>query len=386
MGFVDSLKKVKELEKMLHPPVDKSKVDGTFYYDESNNFRKFRLNETGFNNDIIQQSHFTLGGIYIPKDINPDIEDLLKNLRPQKSQKELKFKFFSYGKTELIDFLNSKRLKSLFDWIHKNGLLIHMSTMDYLYFSIVDIIDELPDANVTGAYNRSLKDTLYNVINKNIELFVEILYKYKYPNIAKDNKFKFYEEVFNFYTKNYEYNNDDPEDFIKELLRQMLKSGFRREGSGFLEENIDYILHDRFETIYINNPVNFPNCTHIFDEEPDIMNRLEELESNYSELLNMEFKKSDMDIYIQLSDVIAGFSAKLDNMIFNNDYIEITKFVLSLNKFQVELLHNYLMLVVKSENFCIMFNHAIVPDIYRQKYYLLLRVVAKTVSKYYKNT
>ena len=96
MGFVDSLKEVKEIEMELYPNVDRSKVDGTFYYDESNNFRKFRLNETGFNNDISDQSHFTLGGIYLPKGCKPDVEDLMIKLRPQKNQKELKFKFFSY--------------------------------------------------------------------------------------------------------------------------------------------------------------------------------------------------------------------------------------------------------------------------------------------------
>ena len=365
---------------MLHPPFDKSKVDGTFYYDESNNFRKFRLNETGFNNDIIHQSHFTLGGIYVPRDTKADLDDLVKNLRLQKNQKELKFKFFSYGKTELIDFLNSKRLKLLFDWIHKNNLYINMSTMDYLYFSIVDIIDELPEARDTGIFNKPLKDTLYTVVKKNINLFVDILYRYKYPNIAKENKFKFYEEIYDFYITNYEYDNNNPEDFIKEYLRQMLKNGLRRVGVGFLENNEDYVLHDRFEIMYVNNPVNFPNCTHIFDEEPDIMDKLKELESNYSDLLNMEFKKSDRDIFIQLSDVIAGFSAKLSNMLFSNDFIEIKKFVLSLNDFQAKLLNTYLMLVVKSENFCFMFSHAVVPEMYRHKYILLLQLVTKAVK------
>lgn len=382
MGFVDSLKAVKELEKMLHPPVDKSKVNGTFYYDESNNFRKFRLKETGFNNDIIHQSHFTLGGIYIPKGNKPDIDGLLKNLSPQKNQKELKFKFFSYGSKELIDFLNSKRLKILFDWIQKNDLLIHMSTMDYLYFSIVDIVDDLPDAKETGLFNKPLKDELYAVVKKNVKLFVDILYRYKYPNLAKETKFKFYKEVYEFYITYYEYDNDNPEDFSKEFLRQMLKSGCKREGMSFLENNEDYVLHDRFETIYVNNPANFPNCKHIFDEETDIMDRLKELEGNYSELLNMKFKKSDTDVFIQLSDAIAGFSAKLDNMLFNNDFVEIIKFVLSLNEFQIELLQSYLMLVVKSESFCVMFSHAIVPEIYRHKYMILLQGIKMVVKEW----
>lgn len=381
MGFVDSLKAVKELEKMLHPPFDTSKVNGTFYYDESNNFRKFRLKETGFNNDIIHQSHFALGGIYIPEGNKPDIDDLLKNLSPQKNQKELKFKFFSYGSKEFIDFLNSKRLKILFDWIQKNDLLIHMSTMDYLYFSIVDIVDDLPDAKETGLFNKPLKDVLYAVVKRNVKLFVDILYRYKYPNLAKETKFKFYEEVYEFYITYYEYDNDNPEDFPKEFLRQMLKSGYKREGMSFLENNEDYVLHDTFETIYVNNPANFPNCKHIFDEETDIMDRLRELQGDYSELLNMKFKKSDTDIFIQLSDAITGFSAKLDNMLFNNDFDEIINFILSLNRFQIDLLYNYLMLVVKSESFCVLFNQAIVPEIFKHKFLILLQGVKMVIKE-----
>jgi len=368
MGFVDSLKEVKEIEMELYPNVDRSKVDGTFYYDESNNFRKFRLNETGFNNDISDQSHFTLGGIYLPKGCKPDVEDLMIKLRPQKNQKELKFKFFSYGKKELKDFLKSKILKILFEWIFSNEILIHMSSMDYLYFSIVDIIDELPDAKSTGLFNKSLKDILYEVVRKDIKSFVDILYRYKYTNIKKEVIFDFYKEVYRFYINYYEYDNFDPNDFSKELLRQMLKSGFRREGNGFLENNDEYVLHEHYEMIYVNTPANFPKCNHIFDEEPDIIEKLEKLESEYSDLLNMKFKKSETDVYIQLSDAIAGFSARLDTMIFNNDFSGITAFVSSLELNQVKLIHDYLKIVVKSDGFCILFTHSTVPEIYRSKY------------------
>lgn len=381
MGYVDSLIELKKIEKLLHPHVDISIIDGTFYYDESNNFRKFRLKETGFNNDILHQSHFTLGGIFIPRGAKPDVDVLLSNLRLQKEQKELKFTFFSYGKKELSEFLNSMRLKVLFDWIHQNGLFIHMSTMDYLYYSIVDIVDELPDARETGEFNRPLKDSLYNVVTKNLERFIDILYRYKYPNLSKEDKYSFFEEVYDFYITYCDYDNDNPEDFIKEYLRQMLKSGFNRKGSGFLENNDDYLLHDRYETSYVNNPVNFPNCTHIFDEEPEIMDRLKGLESNYSELLNMTFKKSETDIFIQLSDAITGFSAKLFNMLFKYDNIDIVKFVMSLNEFQVKLLHNYLMLVVESERFCVMFIYLTVPEVFRHRFTVLLKVVNKIVQK-----
>ena len=377
---MDALKELKELEMMMLPPIDKTIVDGTFYYDESNNFRKFRLNESGFNNDITNQSHFTLGGVFLPKNCLPNVDDLLKKLNPQKNQKEFKFHFFSYGKKNLEDFLCSKRLSILFDWIMENGVLIHMSSMDYLYYSIVDIVDELPDAKNTGMFNKSLKDTLYEVVRKDIESFTNILYRYKYPNIKKEAIFDFYNDVYNFYIDNYEFDNFNPDDFPKELLRQMLKSGFRRDGNGFIQNNEDYILHEHYEFIYLNTPYNFQNCNHIFDEEPDVIEKLVKLESNYSQLLNITFQKSEIDIFIQISDAIAGFSSRLDTMIFNNDFKGISAFISSLEFNQAKLLYDYLKLIVKSDNFCLLFSHSIAPEVYRRKYRHLLNVVSKIVK------
>lgn len=381
MGIMDSLKQIKELEMQMTGPIDKSHVDGTFYYDESNNFRKFRLRSAGFNNDINSQSHFSLGGIFVPNGCKPNIDELIEKLRPQKNQNEFKFKFFSYNQNDFKDFLSSKRLSILFDWIFKNELLIHMSSLDYLYFSLVDIVDELPDASITGLFNRPLKDILYNIVRKDVDTFINILYKYKYPNVKKKDIFDFYKEVYNFYIANYDYDNSNPDDFSKEMLRQMLKSGFRREGNGFIQNNEDYVLHEKYEYIYINNPYNFLNCKHIFDEEPDIVKKLEKIESNYADLFNMTFKKSETDIFIQLSDAITGFSAKLDTVIFNHSFSELSKYVESLERKQVKLIYDYLRLVVKSDQFCILFTHATVPEIYRSKYSHLLHEVVKVIQK-----
>jgi hypothetical protein len=253
--------------------------------------------------------------------------------------------------------------------------------MDYLFFSIVDIVDDLPDAKTTGVFNKAMKDILYEVVRKDVENFRRLLYKYKYPNLRTDDKFDFYQEVYNFYVSNYEYDNNNIDDFPKEMLRQMLKAGFKREGNSFLENNEDYLLVDRFETSYVNTPANFPNCTHVFDEEKDIIVRLEELEKNYSELLNMTFKNSKDDIYIQLSDAIVGFSSKLDNVIYNNDYDGIDDFLDSLDYNQKRLIYDYLRLIVKSDGFCLLFTHATVPENYRSKYRYLLDEVVKVIQK-----
>lgn len=257
-----------------------------------------------------------------------------------------------------------------------------MYSLDYLFISITDIVDDLPDIDKVYQFQRELKGILYKVVIKDIPSFVDILYKYRYPNLTKESKMNFYEEVYRFYTTNYEYNNYNPNHFLKEVLRQILKSGCRIIGGSFLENNEELILHNNFEVMYVDTPMNFPNCNHVFDEETDVMRRLEELDSDYRKKLRMSFKKSESDIFIQLSDVISGFSAKLDNVIFTHNIPDLISFVKSLNCFQFELLSNYIEIVKKSEDFCIMFNHLTVPEIYRSKYRILLKTIReKNFSK-----
>ncbi|MEC4817924.1 MAG: hypothetical protein SAK29_32330, partial [Scytonema sp. PMC 1069.18] len=70
----------------------------TFFYDETNNIRKFYVRESDFNSSF--QSNFVLGGIVYDKS-KPDIEKLFSELNLERSIKEVKLKHLAKG-----DFLS----------------------------------------------------------------------------------------------------------------------------------------------------------------------------------------------------------------------------------------------------------------------------------------
>ena len=79
----------------------------TFYYDETNNIRKFHLVEDGFN--VNDPGNFVLAGV-LHKGIQyqPDIDELLKRLNLQKTTKEIKLKHVGKGDFEKV--ISSQKL------------------------------------------------------------------------------------------------------------------------------------------------------------------------------------------------------------------------------------------------------------------------------------
>src|SRR5690554_4146399 len=299
------------LIQMLYTIREADKItSGILFYDETNNFRKFKLTKKGLNNNVYEKSCFVLGGLYIEDKYNIDINTLMIKLKPQKSIKEFKFKYFSNNSINFFDILNSNRLLTLLQWISEQGILIHYTLFDYIYYSSADIVDSLPDARNTLNFNRELKNTLYIEIRNNLELFLELFYKYNYPNIKRESHREFMHEIYNLYTSKVVINPYLPSDFFKELLRQMLKSAISAPNLVFLQDNTDYLLFEEYENLYIDAPINIPNSHHIFDEEIIIKDKLLRLDKDFEKKLNMSFQKSDLEIFIQLSDVIVGFISK----------------------------------------------------------------------------
>ncbi|KQM51458.1 hypothetical protein [Chryseobacterium sp. Leaf201] len=116
-----------------------------------------------------------------------NIEALFDSFGLQKNITEVKLKNIAKG--NFIDCLNSIHLQSLFKELLSNNIAIHYSSLNFLYYSIVDIIDSLIEAtgiDYNRFYNIALKNDLYICIKNNLEIFIEISYQYEYPNIAKD--------------------------------------------------------------------------------------------------------------------------------------------------------------------------------------------------------
>ena len=115
----------------------------TFFYDETNNSRLFRITETDFN--VSKDEDFVLGGlVYEGKHKAFDIEKLLQSLRLQPTMKEVKRKHIAPGNS-FLECVNSRKLQTLLEWIIENKIYIHFMSMNNLYYGVVDIVDSLID-------------------------------------------------------------------------------------------------------------------------------------------------------------------------------------------------------------------------------------------------
>ncbi|WP_293090426.1 hypothetical protein, partial [Okeania sp. SIO3B5] len=219
---------IRRMTKILEPTADFDS-SFTFYYDETNNIRKFYVKEFDFNvslNSNSFNSNFVLGGL-VYEGSQPDIKPLFDRLNLQKNIKEVKLKHIVQGKKEFIDCLKSDKLNVFLKYLlSDNDLYIHYSSLNILYWSIVDIVDSAiaVSSEVTkqfGLYFQNyLKNDLYKLAKLEIDSFQELFYNFNYPNIKKESVSEFIEELISIFD---EYIDTQEFHFGLESLRQILK-------------------------------------------------------------------------------------------------------------------------------------------------------------------
>ena len=124
-----------------------------------------------------------------------NINDLKDIINLDKTVKEIKLKYIAKG--NFLEVLKSEKLELFLQWIYENNINIHYTSVNLLYWSIVDIIDSIED-NLVIQYNRELKDTLYLLIKSNLNKFLSFAYKFNYPNIKYSDEKYFLKEMINF--------------------------------------------------------------------------------------------------------------------------------------------------------------------------------------------
>ena len=331
----------------------------TFFYDETNNSRLFRITETDFN--ASKDEDFVLGGlVYEGKHKAFDMEKLLQSLRLQPTMKEVKRKHIAPGNS-FLECVNSRKLQTLLEWIIGNKIYIHFMVMNNLYYGVVDIVDSLiADTELSGLpreYITHMKNALYKYINADIAYIHEVFLHYGYPNIADESVREFCEVLIGWIEEIEAENEAD--DFALESVRQLLKSARKKKNLCFLTDNENLMLMDGYESLYMEPIYMFPNSEHIFDEETEIMKKIcsTPIILGGNELHNFSFVKSTENRMVQLSDVIIGIIGKL--MLYANvsTLAEIKKEMASLSPQQeknISLLNN---LINASSDHCLAFIH-----------------------------
>ena len=314
--------------------------NATFYYDESNNFRKISLER---NLSLSKEHDFILGGVmYFENHFDGDILVLKDKLKLQTNIKEIKSKYILKSK-EFLQCLSNKNVKIFLKWLYKTNLYIHFIIVDHLYYSIVDIIDDIDSPDKNDLHNNLiLKNELYKIINSDFEKFFKIFNDFKFPNISKPTIISFYKKIIE-HIENFENLTDE-----QKYLVNILKIGMKQKEMIFLDNNNEGELIGDYLNFYIHYPYLLENSNFIFDEESRIQKKLEECKSfiGEKEIKNISFKNSRDEDLIQISDCVVGLLAKLYEYAYQKkDINEIRKDLIKLDSKQkstLELLRKVL--------------------------------------------
>ncbi len=349
------ISELRNVTKLMAPFADFD-LERTFYYDETNNIGKFYVKETDFNTAF--DSNFVLGGIVTNGDI-PDFNDFIASLNLQPNVNEIKFKHIANG--NFTDCIKSTKLKSFLELLLNSNLSVHYSSLNILYYSIVDIVDSaIANSEIAmkigPQFAMNLKNDLYKLSRLEKDSIVELFYNYQYPNIKKENIADFISDLTSLFQG---YEDSDEFHFGLTSLKQILRESEKKGSLPFVMDETDYILLKDFFQFYLRPLYVFKNSEHIFDNEDTIRATLDkyELTDNGTEFKHYEFKDSKEDILIQLSDVFVGIVGKFFNFINTTSIDEIGDILDNFSEIQEENFCLYLKLITKSDNDNIGFIH-----------------------------
>ena len=117
----------------------------------------------------------------------------------------------------------------------------------------------------------------------------------------------------------------------------MIKTAGKLEKMAFIQDNEPGVLIAEYYLFYLERCEIFSKSHHIFDEEPTVEKKLSNIQlyEDGKSLNNWQFVKSHENIYIQVSDMVAGLLRKLFMFLDENSMEKIHSISLSLNEIQI---------------------------------------------------
>ena len=146
-----------------------------FFYDETNNIRKLTLTEDGTN--VPERKNFVLGGVVLEDgQALLDIASLRAALGMQNNAPEIKFKHVASGDFEAV--LASRNMTRFLTWLTEHQISIHYSSINLVYWSIVDIVDSILASkrfDPFGHGQREMTNELYRIARKDEPAFLALM-------------------------------------------------------------------------------------------------------------------------------------------------------------------------------------------------------------------
>ena len=339
-----------------------------FFYDETNNIRKFWIRDDGFNEP---PKNFVLGGI-VHKKSRPltGLDELVKSLHIQKSAKEIKFNQLATG--SYLGVLNSRKIRTLLEWLIANEVFIHYSNFNILYWSLVDIVDSFwdePELRQYIPYVMHIKGELFNLANADLDRLVPILKKYRFPNVQRNSSCAFMME----FAGLLESVSKKPQSDISKLVIYMVRKAANLPELPFIMDNDDAILIDSFDSEFLRPLYIYPTSSHTFDNETEVQEALGNTQVEYKRrFVEYSFVDSRDLIEIQLSDGICGLLGSHFNFLEEHSVEELIDIKQSLNPVQRQTLSLLSKLIDISDAQSNGFMHRISPldSDYKNDYFL----------------
>jgi hypothetical protein len=354
---IAEIEEVARFAKLINPYIDFD-TPYTYYYDETNNIKTFYVRENDFNYTF--SANFVLGGLAHEGDV-PDVQSLINSFNLQKTAKEVKFKHIAFG--EFLDCLKSQKLKLYLQFIKDSDLYVHYSSLNILYWSLVDIVDSAimssESASALGLpFANRLKTDLYKLARLEIDAVIQLFYEFGYPNIKPEQIVEFVEALSNLFEA---YLPEDEFHFGLESLQQILKAAKKKGSLPFIMDETDYILLSDLSQFYLRPIYTFKFSTHVFDNEDSIRDTLNDYRilDNGIEVKNYSFVDSQDSQLTQLSDIFIGLMGKFTQYRNTHTIEEIEADIQSLTQLQLDNLCFFIDVIIKSEQKNPAFLHSI---------------------------
>lgn len=354
-----------------------------FFYDESNNIRKYHNKNGSFNTSEYQ--NFSLGGIVLINSLeDKDFNELTEILDFGKNDHfyEFKLKHFLVKKGDnFIGKINSQKLSTLLEYLYlKQGVFVHFIILNYFYYGIVDIVDTLFESGQVPTKNDSdnLKTFIYTKMVVDYNYWSQKFWEYDYPNVSTEQMVNFLDDLISYFVKvrtstTIEHKLKDR--FIN--LCSWRKRELRDNTHTLLSGNNPNSLVDTLSEVYQARVMVYDRSYHIFDDEYSIGEKWKKIGFyEWGIDKRFEFRKSETDVRIQISDVLAGIIARLFD--FLSQISSIAELANTLRKIpdnssSYKVLRYLFLLISKSDSYDEYFSQFVAPKNDIEKFRFMYR-------------
>ena len=274
----------------------------TLYYDETDNVKHLVMLPSKSVN-AAENTCFVLGGIQAEDVISDDELHIVLGKTPGKelkSTKDLRGTF--------VDILRKENMSRVLNLIDDKGWHIHFLMVQVWYYAFVDIIDSIcDDVEMTYPY----KAILYKILKASPSETVELLGRFHYPDVKKEEQSGFIEELTAMAEKYYNTSTDIIERVMILLLKREFSNAKDKELT-FIQDEDEGEWVKAFVQFYSAEIYSYPNKTLILDAEKQVEKALWDdiIEVDGEILTNYHFEDSASNPMIQVCDYVVSILRK----------------------------------------------------------------------------